>query len=94
MDKMTGSNSLSMTAFRQDVWDRELGRGGLIGDLQQLDRGTIPLITKGELRRRVPVWEHAVYKAPCQANCPTGIPCRSAGIWFATASLTRPHPWD
>ena len=51
-----------------------LGRGGLIGDLQQMDRGTIPLITKGELRRRVPVWEHAVYKAPCQANCPTGIP--------------------
>jgi len=74
MDKMVGSNALSMVAFRQDVWDRELGRGGLIGDLQQLDRGTIPLITKGELRRMVPVWEHAVYKAPCQANCPTGIP--------------------
>ena len=74
MDKMAGPGLSSMAAFRQDVWDRELGRGGLIGDLQQLDRGTIPLITKGELRRMVPVWEHAVYKAPCQANCPTGIP--------------------
>ncbi len=74
MDKVGAVRNITMAAFRQDVWDRELGRGGLIGDLQQMDRGTIPLITKGELRRRVPVWEHAVYKAPCQANCPTGIP--------------------
>ena len=29
MDKMTGPGLSSMAAFRQDVWDRELGRGGL-----------------------------------------------------------------
>ncbi|SLM30660.1 putative pyridine nucleotide-disulfide oxidoreductase [Desulfamplus magnetovallimortis] len=73
-EKMVTPGSLSISAFRQDVWDRELGRGGLIGDLQEMERGTIPLITKGDFRRMVPVWEHAVYKAPCQANCPTGIP--------------------
>ena len=73
-EKSVGPGALSIAAFRQDVWDRELGRGGLIGDLQEVEHGAIPLITKGAWRRMVPVWEHAKYKAPCQANCPTGIP--------------------
>ena len=73
-EKSVGPGALSIRSFRQDVWDRELGRGGLIGDLQEVEHGAIPLITKGEWRRMVPVWEHAKYKAPCQANCPTGIP--------------------
>ncbi|MBF0258580.1 MAG: FAD-dependent oxidoreductase [Desulfamplus sp.] len=73
-EKLIGKGILAMHSFRQDVWDRELGKGGLIGDLMEVERGTIPLITKGEWRRMVPVWEHAKYKAPCQANCPTGIP--------------------
>ncbi|MBZ4659311.1 MAG: FAD-dependent oxidoreductase, partial [Desulfacinum sp.] len=34
----------SMSAFRAEVWDKELGRGGLIGDLTDLDRSPIPLI--------------------------------------------------
>lgn len=73
-EKIIGKGILSMKAFRHDVWDRELGKGGLIGDLQEIERGPLPLITKGEWRRMIPVWEHAKYKAPCQANCPTGIP--------------------
>ncbi|MBF0200165.1 MAG: FAD-dependent oxidoreductase [Desulfamplus sp.] len=73
-EKMVTPGTLSMEAFRQDVWDRELGRGGLIGDLQEIEKGAIPLITRGNWRRFVPVWEHAKYKAPCQAACPTGIP--------------------
>ncbi|MFW5486811.1 MAG: FAD-dependent oxidoreductase [Desulfovibrio sp.] len=64
----------SMTAFRAEVWDAELGRGGIIGDLTDLNRSPIPLIVTGEMRRFVPVWEHDLYQAPCQANCPTGIP--------------------
>ena len=63
-----------MSSFRTLVWDRELGRGGLIGDLSQLDRSAVPLITTGELRRYVPVWENRKYAAPCEATCPTGIP--------------------
>lgn len=73
-EKMITQQATSMAAFRQDVWDRELGRGGLIGDLQETETGNIPLITKGDWRRHIPQWEHAKYKAPCQANCPTGIP--------------------
>jgi len=64
----------SMHSFRSDIWDKELGRGGLIGDLTDLDRSPIPLITHGLLRRFVPVWENRKYAAPCEASCPTGIP--------------------
>ena len=53
---------------------RPWGRGGLVGDLTNLDRSVIPVITRGDLRRFVPVWENYKYKAPCEASCPTGIP--------------------
>ena len=64
----------TMAAFHKEVWDANLGRGGLVGDLTDLDRSAIPLITRGELRRFVPVWENYKYMAPCEASCPTGIP--------------------
>ncbi len=70
----TGRRMLSMGAFHQEVWDKELGQGGLIGDLTDLDSSAIPLITTGGLRRFVPVWENRKYAAPCEATCPTGIP--------------------
>jgi len=70
----TGRRMLSMAAFHQEVWDKELGPGGLIGDLTDLDRDVIPLITTGSFRRFVPVWENKKYAAPCEATCPTGIP--------------------
>lgn len=73
-EKSENGNRLSMTAFRSQVWDMELGRGGLIGDLQETQKGAIPTITKGELRRYIPIWEQGTYSAPCQAACPTGIP--------------------
>jgi NADPH-dependent glutamate synthase beta subunit-like oxidoreductase/NAD-dependent dihydropyrimidine dehydrogenase PreA subunit len=63
-----------MAAFRREVWDGELGKGGLIGDLVDLDMSTIPVITNGHLRRFVPVWENRKYLAPCEASCPAGIP--------------------
>ncbi|MCF8094533.1 MAG: FAD-dependent oxidoreductase [Desulfobacteraceae bacterium] len=64
----------SISEFRQSVWNRELGPGGLIGDLTDMDMSSIPLIVTGELRRFVPVWENRVYDPPCRATCPTGIP--------------------
>ena len=73
-EKTDGQRQTSMSWFREQVWDNELGRGGLIGDLTEIEKGTIPVITKGELRRYIPVWEQGKYMAPCQAACPTGIP--------------------
>lgn len=69
-----GKTRRSMSDFRSNVWDAELGQGGLIGDLTSLDRSPIPLIAHGDLRRSVPVWENRKYMAPCQSNCPTGMP--------------------
>jgi NADPH-dependent glutamate synthase beta subunit-like oxidoreductase/glutamate synthase domain-containing protein 3/ferredoxin len=64
----------SMTSFHSDVWEKELGRGGIVGDLTDVDMRPIPLIVTGELRRFVPVWENRSFMAPCEAACPTGIP--------------------
>ena len=75
-EKAHGPEKPSMSRFRKQVWDKELGKGGLIGDLQETQEGTIPLITRGDLRRYIPVWEQGKYMAPCQAACPTGIPVR------------------
>ncbi|MFP4572136.1 MAG: FAD-dependent oxidoreductase [Desulfobacterales bacterium] len=68
------SKTRSISEFRRKVWDRELGPGGLVGDLTDMDMSPIPLIVTGGLRRFVPVWENRVYAPPCQASCPTGIP--------------------
>jgi NADPH-dependent glutamate synthase beta subunit-like oxidoreductase/glutamate synthase domain-containing protein 3/NAD-dependent dihydropyrimidine dehydrogenase PreA subunit len=64
----------SMSDFYKNVWCKELGEGGLIGDLVDYDRSPIPVITTGDLRRYVPVWENGKYAAPCESACPTGIP--------------------
>jgi NADPH-dependent glutamate synthase beta subunit-like oxidoreductase/NAD-dependent dihydropyrimidine dehydrogenase PreA subunit len=63
-----------MASFYSSVWEKELGKGGLIGDLTDLDRSPIALITSGDMRRFVPVWEDRQYVAPCEASCPSGIP--------------------
>ncbi|UCG81720.1 MAG: FAD-dependent oxidoreductase [Desulfobacterales bacterium] len=64
----------SMDVFSREVWEKELGAGGLIGDLSNIDRSPIPVITTGDLRRFVPVWENRKYIPPCEASCPTGMP--------------------
>ena len=69
-----GVDRRSMASFKSEIWEKELGQGGLIGDLTNLDRSVIPVITTDNLRRYVPVWENKKYAAPCEASCPTGIP--------------------
>ncbi len=68
------SDKKNMTSFRLDIWEKELGRGGIVGDLSNIEREPIPLITTGELRRFIPIWENKKYKAPCEDACPSGIP--------------------
>lgn len=69
-----GAKRRSMADFRKAVWDQKLGQGGIVGDLTDIDRSPIPLITRGDLRRFVPVWENRKFMAPCEATCPSGIP--------------------
>jgi NADPH-dependent glutamate synthase beta subunit-like oxidoreductase/glutamate synthase domain-containing protein 3/Pyruvate/2-oxoacid:ferredoxin oxidoreductase delta subunit len=70
------ASSRQIHKFREESWDRELGKGGLIGDISPGDRTPIPVLATGEMRRFVPVWENEKYLPPCQASCPTGIPVR------------------
>jgi NADPH-dependent glutamate synthase beta subunit-like oxidoreductase/glutamate synthase domain-containing protein 3/NAD-dependent dihydropyrimidine dehydrogenase PreA subunit len=70
---LTGSKT-SMASFRANAWDKELGDGGLFGDILDSEQETCPIITSGEMRRLIPVWENKKYKAPCEAACPTCIP--------------------
>ena len=63
-----------MAAFLSEIWNKELGKGGLIGDLSDQDRSPVDVITTGDLRRYVPLWENEQYLSPCQAHCPSGIP--------------------
>jgi NADPH-dependent glutamate synthase beta subunit-like oxidoreductase/glutamate synthase domain-containing protein 3/NAD-dependent dihydropyrimidine dehydrogenase PreA subunit len=69
-----GMKRRSMADFKRDVWDNKLGKGGIVGDLTDIDRSPVPLITHGDLRRFVPVWENRKFKAPCESTCPSGIP--------------------
>ncbi len=69
-----GAGRRKMSVFRREVWEENLGPGGLIGDLSQTDMSPVDVITRGALRRFIPVWENGKYLPPCQAHCPTGIP--------------------
>ncbi len=70
----TGRAVRTMAKFKQEIWNKELGNGGLIGDISSIDKSPIGLITTGELRRYIPLWQNEKYLPPCQAACPTGIP--------------------
>ncbi len=86
-EKVEGAELPSMAWFRDQVWDKELGKGGLIGDLQETERGSIPLIGKANLRRYIPVWEQDLYISPCQAACPTGIPVQDRWAMVRTDNI-------
>ena len=66
----------NITQFHLNVWEAELGKGGVIGDLSSLDHSPVGVITTGDLRRFVPFWANQKYIPPCEDSCPTGIPVR------------------
>ncbi|MDZ4164497.1 MAG: pyridine nucleotide-disulfide oxidoreductase, partial [Smithellaceae bacterium] len=70
----TAETIKKLPRYYREVWNKELGPGGIIGDLTSMDRSLIPVIAKGELRRFEPLWENHQWAPPCQANCPSGIP--------------------
>ncbi len=70
----TSTPKRSMRSFQLEKWEKELGQGGIVGELITSDTSTIPLITTGNLRRFVPIWENRKFTPPCQATCPSGIP--------------------
>ncbi len=70
-----GKAQVSMAKFRRQTWEKEVGQGGIFGDI--LDHppfSTLPYLTKGKHRRQEPVWKNTAKMAPCSGACPAHIP--------------------
>ncbi len=53
---------------------REWVKGGIFSDVAKDDFEVHSTISHGLYRLRVPSWDNAKFAAPCEFNCPTGIP--------------------
>jgi NADPH-dependent glutamate synthase beta subunit-like oxidoreductase/glutamate synthase domain-containing protein 3/ferredoxin len=60
--------------FRKDVWEKEVGQGGIFAPYMDHDLTILPYITTGKDRRNKPVWANEKYSPPCAYSCPTHIP--------------------
>jgi NADPH-dependent glutamate synthase beta subunit-like oxidoreductase/glutamate synthase domain-containing protein 3/ferredoxin len=61
---------MSLGAFRANRWIQ----GGLFGDVVQDPGEVVPLVATGNYRAYSPVWNNAVFAAPCEYACPSDIP--------------------
>lgn len=57
-------------AFRRREWVAD----GIFSDVCPDDFFVTDLVTRGVYRQRAPLWENGQYAAPCEFNCPAGIP--------------------
>ncbi|MDR1776999.1 MAG: FAD-dependent oxidoreductase [Desulfovibrio sp.] len=62
--------SVNLSEFRAKEWIK----GGIFSNVFNDDFRVNGLLARGDYRLRVPVWENALYAAPCQASCPASIP--------------------
>jgi len=61
---------VSFAEFRAKEWVT----GGIFSDVFSDDLRVNGLVARGDYRLRVPMWENALYAAPCEFNCPASIP--------------------
>jgi len=73
-NKAKGKLKMGLTEFRMNVWEKEVGKGGMFGAYLTHDRSVLPYITTGEERRWMPVWKNDKYLPPCAYACPSRIP--------------------
>lgn len=65
---------MATSDFRREIWEKEVGVGGIFGPYLEHDQSPLPYITTGEYRRNRPFWNNEKYSPPCAYSCPTGIP--------------------
>jgi len=65
---------MSIEEFRKNIWEKEVGEGGIFAPYLNHPRTVLPYITTGADRRYKPVWNNYKYSPPCEFACPTGIP--------------------
>lgn len=69
-----GGLRMGLAEFRTNVWEKEVGKGGMFGAYLTHDRSVLPYITTGEERRWKPLWKNDRYLPPCAYACPSRIP--------------------
>jgi NADPH-dependent glutamate synthase beta subunit-like oxidoreductase/glutamate synthase domain-containing protein 3/ferredoxin len=72
--KAKGNLKMGLTEFRLNVWEKEVGKGGMFGAYLTHDRSIVPYVTTGEDRRWKPSWKNDKYLPPCAYACPSRIP--------------------
>jgi glutamate synthase domain-containing protein 3 len=65
---------ISTSDFRKNMWDKEVGPGGIFAEYRDHDQTILPYITTGRERRNKPIWANEKYSPPCAYACPTFIP--------------------
>ena len=65
---------MSTSDFRKNMWEKEVGNGGIFAPYMNHELTILPYITTGKDRRNKPVWANEKYLPPCAYNCPTHIP--------------------
>ncbi len=68
------AKKISLSEYREQYWEPQVGKGGIFADYITHDRTPLPYITTGENRRYKPVWNNEKYLPPCAYACPSGIP--------------------
>ncbi len=65
---------MATSEFRTEVWEAEVGKGGIFAEYLDHELTLLPYITTGADRRNKPVWNNEKYAPPCAYTCPTHIP--------------------
>ncbi len=64
----------TLSEFRSQIWEKDVGIGGIFGEYLDHPQTILPYITTGADRRLKTVWNNEKYLPPCVAACPSGIP--------------------
>jgi NADPH-dependent glutamate synthase beta subunit-like oxidoreductase/glutamate synthase domain-containing protein 3 len=65
---------MPVSQFRTQIWETEVGQGGIFGEYIDHDQTILPYITTADHRRFKPVWRNDQYLPPCAYACPSRIP--------------------
>ena len=69
-ERSVKKSCLSLRDFREKYWVE----GGIFGNVLEDDYKVVEFVSTGDNRLKFPVWKNAFYSAPCEYNCPIGIP--------------------
>ncbi|MHB8967047.1 MAG: FAD-dependent oxidoreductase [Thermoleophilia bacterium] len=84
-----GGRKMSASDFRVNVWDAEVGEGGIYGEYLDHDLTILPYITTGVERRFRPSWNNDKYLPPCAHACPSRIPSHKRTSLIRQGKLTE-----